>query len=82
MRISVDFRNMPVLFLIVSLVISSIIVHDTFLFILDNPVTSTHLRTKTYYLHVYTCDIPYAVPFIYVFIAKICISDKLQLPKI
>ena len=56
MRISVDFVNMPVLFLIVSLVISSIIINDALLFTLDSPVTSTHLRTMICYLHVYTCD--------------------------
>ena len=62
MWISVNFVNMPFLFLIVSLVISSIVTADTLLFILDSSITSTHPRTMTCYLHVYTCGIPYQIP--------------------
>ena len=50
-RRSVDLMNTPVLFLIASRVIKSIIIGDTLLFILDSAVTTTaHLRTITYYL--------------------------------
>ena len=82
---------MPVLFLIVSLAINSIIINDTLLFISDSPVTTTHFRTMTCYLHLYTCDVwhPLSNPNIGVCSSiyfcvhcKICISDKLQLPNI